>query len=264
MDRAEPRQPPDAAPVAPGGRTADPGDPAAAADARPALPAPAYPDRPRGRHEAPRRGVAGTPGGVAIAIIILAVVVAGVLATWLMISSAKPASQRSAASATSAPTAASGGPTSRPPGAGAFGNLVINWSFEQDLHGWQVVGATDIGREPQGRTSGSSASVRARGPDPGRIGLALAQVTPTVKPGERYVASAWVRSPTPGQQVTIQLVEVGGQSSRTTTTTLPGLAWRRVIVDHTVATASLRLEIVADEVPPGGGFVVDEVVVRRG
>src|SRR5436190_10516418 len=40
-----------------------------------------------------------------------------------------------------APTATSDvlGPTSRPPGAGSFGNLVQNWSFEENLSGWQVL-----------------------------------------------------------------------------------------------------------------------------
>jgi hypothetical protein len=75
-----------------------------------ALPAPEEPDRPRGRHEAPRRSV-GAPAGAAIATVAAAVVVAAVLATWL-IGSAKEAPKRSSAEA--ATTQA--GPTSRPPG----------------------------------------------------------------------------------------------------------------------------------------------------
>jgi hypothetical protein len=127
-----------------------------------------------------------------------------------------------------------------------------------------VLGAADTSREPQGRTSGSCASVRARGPEPGRIGLALPEVAPAVRRGQRYVASAWIRSSAPGQRVTIRLVG-GKESSRTATTTLPGLAWRRVIVDHTVAAATdLRLEITADGVPAGDALLVDEVVVRLG
>ena len=105
-----------------------------------ALPAPEQPDRPRGRHEAPRRSV-GAPAGVAIATVVTAVVVAGVLATWL-ISSAKEAPKQSSAEA--ATTQA--GPTSRPPGPQAFGNLVVKWSFEQDLSGWQAVGKADLSR----------------------------------------------------------------------------------------------------------------------
>jgi len=48
-------------------------------------------------------------------------------------------------------------------------------------------------------------------------------------------------------------------------TTLPGLEWRRVIVDHTAASGGpLRLEIVAAGVPAGDALLVDEVVVRLG
>ena len=75
-----------------------------------------------------------------------------------------------------------------------------------------------------------------------------------------------MRSSAAGQQVTVRLALVGGkEDSRTTATTLPGLAWKRVIVDHTVATAGpLRQEIVADGVLPGDALLVDEVVVRQG
>jgi hypothetical protein len=141
---------------------------------------------------------------------------------------------------------------------------VVNWSFEQDLSGWEVLGAADAAQEPQGRTSGSCASVRAGGPEPGRVGLALPEVGPSAKRGQRYVASAWVRSTAPGQQVTVRLAGADGkEGSKTTATTLPGLEWRRIIVAHTVATAGpLRLEIVADEVPAGDALLVDEVVVR--
>jgi hypothetical protein len=233
---------------------------------RPALPAPEQPVPARGRHEAPRRRIVGAPAGAAIAVVVLSVVAAGVIATRLF-GSAEPATEPAAAGSTTGdPDATQAGPTSRPPGAGAFGNLVVNWSFEQDLNGWEVLGAADTSREPQGRTSGSCASVRARGPEPGRIGLALPEVAQGVRRGQRYVASAWIRSSAPGQQVTIRLVGAGGkESSRTATTTLPGLAWRRVIVDHTVAAASaLRLEITADGVPAGEALLVDEVVVRLG
>ena len=220
-----------------------------------ALPAP---EQPRGRHEAPRRAVGG-PAGAAIAVVVASVVFAGVLASWL-ISSAKEPSKPAAAGAAST----SGGPTTRPPGPSAFGNLVVNWSFEEDLSGWQVLGAAEASREPQGRTSGSCASVRAR--EPGRVGLALPEAVPEGKRGQRYVASAWVRSTAPGQPVTARLVGADGkESSKTTATTLPGLEWRRIIVAHAVATAGpLRLEIVADAVPAGDSLLVDEVVVRLG
>jgi hypothetical protein len=220
---------------------------------------PVYPDRVRGRHEAPPRTFGG-PAGAAIAVVIASVVFAGVLAIWLISAAKEPDGPAKAATTTPA------GPTSRPPGAGAFGNLVDNWSFEEDLSGWQVLGAADAGQEPQGRTSGSCASVRARGPEPGRVGLVLPQVVESAAKGQRYVASAWVRSTAPGEQVTVRLVGGGGkEASKTTATTLPGLEWKRVIVDHTVAAAGpLRLEIVADGVPAGEALLVDEVVVRLG
>jgi hypothetical protein len=224
---------------------------------QPALPAPERPERPRGRHEAQRRSVGG-PARAAIAVVAGSVMVALVLATWL-ISSAKEAPPSAGAGST-----AKDAPTSRPPGPAAFGNLVVNWSFEQDLSGWEVLGAADAAQEPQGRTSGSCASVRARGPEPGRVGLALPEVGPSAKRGRRYVASAWVRSTAPGQQVTVRLVGADGkEGSKATATTLPGLEWRRIIVAHTVAAPGpLRLEIVADEVPAGDALLVDEVVVR--
>jgi hypothetical protein len=167
-----------------------------------------------------------------------------------------------------APTATSDvlGPTSRPPGQGSFGNMIVNWSFEQDLSGWAPVGEADISQEPQGRTSGSCASVRGRGSAPGSVGLALPEAVPSVKRGQRYVASAWVRSTAPGQRVTLRLVGGGGREvSKATATTLPGVVWKRVIVGHTArASGPLRLEIVADDVPPGEALLVDEVVVRLG
>jgi Carbohydrate binding domain len=189
------------------------------------------------------------------------VVLAGVVLVARMLAAAEPRSRP-------APTATWDvlGPTSRPPGPGSFGNLVVNWSFEQDLSGWEVLGAADAGREPQGRTSGSCASVRARGPEPSPVGLALPQVAPSVKRGQRYVASAWVRSTAAGQRVTVRLVGGDGREvSKATATTLPGLEWRRIIVAHTVASADpLRLEIVADGVPADDALLVDEVVVRLG
>ena len=222
-----------------------------------ALPVPEHPERPRGRHEASRRTIGG-PAGAAIVLVVAAGGLAGVVAT-LLISSGKEAPDPAAAASSTR-----GGPTSRPPG--AFGNLVGNWSFEQDLRGWQVLGETDASRAPQGRTSGSSASVRARGPEPGQVGLALPEVVGTAKPGQRYVASAWVRSSASGQQVTLRVVGGGGKEvSKKTAATLPGLEWRRIIVDHTVAGAgALRLEIVADGVPAGDAVLVDEFVVRQG
>jgi hypothetical protein len=220
--------------------------------------------RPRGRHEAPRGH--GPPGGIAtMAAVVAVVMIAGVAATRLM-SSAEPAPAQPAAS-TVATAAGEAGPTTRPPGSRASGNLVDNWSFEQDLGGWQVVGAVEAGREPQGRTSGSCALVRARGPQPGRVGLRLPAAVTDAPTGSRYVASAWVRSAAPGLRVTVRLVGAGGtaQASKSSAATLPGLRWRRMFVAHTVAGATdLNLEVTADGVPAGEALLVDEVIVRQG
>jgi hypothetical protein len=221
------------------------------------------PSRARGRHEAPRR--IALPGGLAmVAAVVAVVLVAGLLATRLMGS----ASQAPAAPAATTATAPAGdaAPTSRVPGAASFGNLVGNWSFEQDLTGWQVVGSAEAVREPQGRTSGSCALVRASGNQPGQIGLTLPGVVQGAKANSRYVASAWVRSTAPGLQVTVRLVGTGGTAKGGTATTLPGLRWRRVFVSQTVtaAGADLDLEVTADSVPAGDALLVDEVIVRQG
>jgi hypothetical protein len=221
--------------------------------------------RPRGRHEAPRR--TSLPGGLAtVAAVAAVVLVAGLLATRLM-GSAKQAPDPAAATTSAAP-AGDAAPTSRVPGAGAFGNLVRNWSFEQDLTGWLVVGEAEAVREPQGRTSGSCALVRPKGPQPGQVGLTLPGVVQDAAPGSRFVASAWVRSNAPGLPVTVRLVGAGAkpQRSQTTVATLPGLAWRRVFVAHTVAVAGdeLAFEVTADGVNPGDALLVDEVTVRKG
>jgi Carbohydrate binding domain len=229
-------------------------------------PAPAPLTRSTGRQEARRRG-ATTLAFVALPLAVI--VVAALVITWLIGSAGQaPRAADTAPVLADVQAAVTGnaGPTSRSPGPGGFGNLVVNWSFERDLSGWQVLGAADASREPQGRTSGSCGLVRARGPQPGRVGLALPKVVAPVQRGERYVASAWVRSSAPGQQVVLRLVGIGGkQSARATATTLPGLAWRRVTVDHTAtARTDLSLEITGDEVPAGDALLIDEVVVRRG
>jgi len=207
------------------------------------------------------------PGGLAmVAAVVAVVLVAGLLATRLM-GSAKQAPDPPAAT-TTAP-AGDAAPTSRVPGAASFGNLVDNWSFEQDLTGWQVVGAAEAVREPQGRTSGSCALVRASGSQPGRIGLTLPGVVQDAGKQSRYVASAWVRSTAPGLRVTVRLVGAGGTaqaSTAGTATTLPGLRWRRLFVAQSVAAAGtdLDLEVTADGVAAGDALLVDEVIVRQG
>jgi hypothetical protein len=159
-----------------------------------------------------------------------------------------------------APKATIGAPPAATTG---FGNPVRNWSFERDLSGWQVTG--DGAVMPQGRTSGSCASVRAR--RPGRVGLAQTGVVLGAAARSRYVAKAWVRSTTPGLKVTLRLVGGGPapESSPAVTTTPPGLAWRSVTVGHAVsARTDLGVEISADGVAAGGDLQVDEVTVRQG
>jgi hypothetical protein len=193
MDRAEPRQALDGAeaPQPPKARHSE--EPAVDPDGQPALPPPQplaleQPERPRGRHEATRRRSLGGPAGMAIAVVVASVVFAGVLATWL-ISSAEEAPDPAPAGEAAAATTVQGGPTSRPLGPGSFGNLVVNWSFEQDLSGWQVLGEADGSREPQGRTSGSCASVRARGPEPGQSAWSCPRSSP--RPGR--ASGMWPR-----------------------------------------------------------------------
>jgi Carbohydrate binding domain len=268
MDRAEPQR---AVNGASAPQPSQPGEPADGQvghpEARRALPAPEHPEhpeRPRGRHEAPPRSLSG-PAGAAIAVVIASVVFAGILATWL-ISSAKEAPGPPAAADGASASTAQGGPTSRPPGQGSFGNLIVNWSFEQDLSGWAPIGEADASQAPQGRTSGSCASVRGRGSAPGPVGLALPDAVPAAKRGQRYVASAWVRSTAPGQPVTLRLGGGDGREvSKATAATLPGVVWKRVIVDHTArAGGPLKLEIVAEGARPGEALLIDEVVVRLG
>jgi hypothetical protein len=211
-----------------------------------------------------RFGLARNPEYVFESLTALAVilVVATIFANLPDRSGSSTASRGDAAGTTGETTVAE---NARPPGEGAHGNLVTNWSFEQDLDGWEVVGQATADREPQGHTSGSSASVRANGPEPGRVGLRLPAAVTDARKGSRYVASLWVRSTAPGLLVTVRLAGAG-QATEARTSTLPGVFWRRVFVDHTVATAGtgLDFEVTAEGVPPGDSLLVDEVLIRKG
>jgi hypothetical protein len=192
----------------------------------------------------------------------LVVLVGGVLVTRVL-GAAEPRSRP-------APTATSDvlGPVPQPPARpSVFGNLVSNWSFEEDLRGWEVIGPATANQEPGGRTSGSSAAVRAIGDQPAQVGLALPRVVPAAGRGSRYVASVWVRSTSPGLKVTVRLVAAGAgvpQVSQAIGTTLPGTSWRRITVSHTVAAqAAIDLQVTAAAVPPGEALIVDEVELRK-
>jgi len=221
-------------------------------------------ERPRGRHLAPRRRY---PNRWLAILGILPVVLVAVLLVRVI--GAKEQPKRPAVTTSTLDVL---GPLPTPPARpAAFGNLVRNWSFEQDLSGWEVVGPATASREPQGRTSGSSAAVRPTGSQPQRVGLALPKVVPSVRQGSRYVASAWVRSTPPGLKVTLRLAATGGgggqgEASQAVTTTLPGNQWDRVTIAHRVAAAqaSLDLQITAAEVQPGEALLIDEVELRRG
>jgi hypothetical protein len=226
----------------------------------PQLP-PALPDAERGhgRHEAPGGG-GGRPWLAVLSVLLVVAALAAVLATRVMGSADQPSTPRAATASTVAPT----GPSGSLPGPSAHGNLVSNWSFEEGLAGWQTVGSADVSSEPPGRTSGSSAYVRAR--SPGRVGLELPEVVRSAAKGSRYVAAVWVRSTAPGMVVTLRLGGPAGGGSQAQGKTLPGIDWRRVSVAHTVATAgtSLTLEVTAEGVPAGEALLIDEVMVRRG
>ena len=216
-------------------------------------------ERPRGRHLAPRRRY---PNRWLAILGILPVVLVVVLLVRMIGAKEEPNRQ-----AVTTSTLDVLGPLPTPPaGPAAFGNLVSNWSFEQDLRGWAAVGPATAGRELQGRTSGSCAAVRTTGGQPQRVGLVLLKAVPVARQGSRYVASAWVRSTPPGLKVTLRLVTTGGGSSQAVTTTPPGDRWGRVTVAHTVAPAqaSLDLQIMAAGVGPGETLLVDEVELRSG
>jgi hypothetical protein len=202
---------------------------------------------------------------VAATVLAVVVVVSVVLAVGVIVGG----KQRSGSTQTTTTVDVLGPPPTPPAGPAAFGNLVRNWSFEQDLSGWVVLGPASASRESPGRTSGSSASVRVTGPQPSRVGLVLPRVVPSAQRGSRYVASAWVRSIPPGYKITLRLVASGGstsQASQAIATTPPGHPWGKVTVAHTVAAAqaSLDLQITAAEVGPGEVLLIDEVEVRAG
>jgi hypothetical protein len=217
------------------------------------------PEQLRGRHLAPRRQY---PNRWVVVLGALPVVLVAVLLVRTI--GAGEESKGQSAAATTLDVL--GPPPTPPAGPAAFGNLVSNWSFEQDLRGWAAVGPATAGRELQGRTSGSSAAVRTTGGQPERVGLVLLKAVPVARQGSRYVASAWVRSTPPGLKVTLRLVTTGGGSSQAVTTTPPGDRWGRVTVAHTVAPAqaSLDLQILAAGVRPGETLLIDEVELRSG
>lgn len=217
------------------------------------------PEQLRGRHLAPGRQY---PNRWLAILGVLPLVLVAVLLIRMNGAGQEPKGQPAAATTLDV----LGPPPTPPARPAAFGNLISNWSFEQDLHGWAAVGPATASRELQGRTSGSSAAVRTTGDQPERVGLVLLKAVPSARPGSRYVASAWVRSTPPGLKVTLRLVATGGGSSQAVTTTPPGDRWGRVTVAHTVAGAQAPLDLLvtASAVRPGEALLIDEVELRSG
>jgi hypothetical protein len=216
------------------------------------------PQQLRGRHLGPRRQY---PNRWLAILGALPVVLVAVLLVR-MIGAGEESNQPSAAATT---LDILGPPPTPPARPAAFGNLVSNWSFEQDLRGWAAIGPATAGRELQGRTSGSCAAVRTTGDQPQRVGLVLPKAVPLAQEGSRYVASAWVRSTPPGLKVTLRLMTRGGGSSQAVTTTPPWDRWGRVTVTHTVAAQdTLDLLVTAAAVRPGETLLIDEVELREG
>jgi hypothetical protein len=218
------------------------------------------PQQLRGRHLAPRPeypnrwlAILGALSVVLVAVLLVQIIGAG-----------PESKQPSTAAAT---TDLLGPPPTPPARPAAFGNLVSNWSFEQDLRGWMTVGPATADRELQGRTSGSCAAVRTPSGQSQPVGLLLPKAVPTAQAGSRYVASAWVRSTPPGLKVTLRLGTAGdsSQASQATMITPPGDRWGRITVAHTVAPgqASLDLQVVTAALGPGEALLVDEVELRR-
>jgi hypothetical protein len=220
------------------------------------------PDR-GGRHAAPRPDrprlhVRPLIGLVGLVLFVVAIAIPLVR----VITDTQEATGRSGAST---PPAEEFPPPVETGGFASTGNLLRNWSFEQDTSGWQRIGSARVSRELGGRTSGSSVFVQAAATGPSRVGVTAPGIA-QVKPGEVYEATAWVRSGTPGMRVTLSLV-VSGQARESTpkaavTAADPG--WVRVDVEHRVkAAGAMALEVILENARQGEGLLVDEVIVRR-
>jgi hypothetical protein len=102
---------------------APPGEPTAG---RTPPPAPTPSARPAGRHEAQRRQA---PTLALVAVPLAVIVVSALVINWLISSAGRvprAADATPAGGDGQATTTGNAGPTSRPPGPAAFGNLVVN------------------------------------------------------------------------------------------------------------------------------------------
>jgi hypothetical protein len=192
------------------------------------------------------------------------VVVAGLIQLTRLIGRSGGAVAPTAPAATAASPTTARPSAQAPPGSGVLGNLALNWSFEEDLSGWTVIGQAEGGRQTGGRTSGSAARVDARGNGP--IGLALPSVRTGARAGQRFVAAVWIRSNTPGTPVTLKLVSTPPDGepavSQAVTPTAKGTRWTKATVAHEVKKdgSEVRFELTTT----GRSLVVDEVTIREG
>ncbi|HYT26398.1 MAG TPA: hypothetical protein VEP73_07970 [Actinomycetota bacterium] len=198
--------------------------------------------------------------GLVVALLVVGVPLAR------MIGKAQQTPSRTGSDASVPPASGSTAPPQGPVPT-AVGNLLSNWSFEQDLSGWQGVGPVSVVRELGGRTSGSSAFVQATTNGRTPVGIVAASVVPEARAGVVYEASVWVRSGTPGLEVALSLVVTHGgtkEASRTVAETVSDPRWLRVDVAHRVtAPGTLAVQVTADGLSQGEGFLVDEVTVRQ-
>jgi hypothetical protein len=154
--------------------------------------------------------------------------------------------------------------------AAADGNLVGNWSFEQDLRGWGRVGAGSLQRCDMGRTSGSAAELTVTGKAPAAVGAQYLPVVGSAPLGHGYVAWVWVWSDQPGLAVTLDLVgRTGGPGGttpmRSATARMGAKRWQRIRVAGRVAApgSAVGLKVTAAGLAPGRELVLDEVGLRN-
>jgi hypothetical protein len=152
-----------------------------------------------------------------------------------------------------------------PPGSGVLGNLVLNWSFEQDLRGWTVLGPATGDRQVGGRTSGSAARIDAKAGAKGVIGLALPAVVADAQAGKHYVATVWIQSTNAGLPVTLRLISSPPSGQPEVAQRVVQLdketRWTKGIVagDVKVNGSSVRFEVTTS----ARSLVLDEVTIRE-
>jgi hypothetical protein len=218
----------------------------------------------RGRHARNRR-TRRVQAGIRVAVgLLVLVLLAGLVQTVRLIRADGGPSRPAAQAAPGPAEVPTTGLTQRPPpGSGTSSNLVLNWSFEKDLSGWQVLGPAKATHEVGGRTSGSSARIAATGSGP--IGLRAPGLVVGAPTGRRYVATIWISSSTPGTRVAARLISIAGgkQTVKVVVGVIqPGSRWSMIRVAHTVpaANATVSFEVTT----PGRSLVIDEVTVREG